>query len=260
LSRLSEGDWVSVRPVRSSGGIGKGDDARLCRCRGVRRPPAVALSMLPSSRDNFDALHKVARLINTRPGRVNDVAASGRQSGVSWCPEHALHSSVPAYTDACSSSGPRRLEAASTSHNRKTDPSCAGLALENRCSEMVPCMSLDLVATVPLFFRTNMWGLSKWLYDTFTGAAIGAARCSSFVGGGFGLLVASYEGIRWTRRFTWFGPPECNTLRPRVNEVVLLCLSARLRSSLFSLCQPVCVCGVRLGRSSLVTVVCPDLL
>jgi hypothetical protein len=35
--------------------------------------------------------------------------------------------------------------------------------------------------------------LSKWFYDTSTGAAIGAARCGSFVGGGggFGVLVAS---------------------------------------------------------------------
>jgi hypothetical protein len=67
-------------------------------------------------------------------------------------------------------------------------------------------------------------------------------RCDYFVGGGFGLLVASYEGIRWTQRFTWFGPSERNTLRPRVNGVVLLCLSARLRSSLLSPC--VRACGV----------------
>jgi hypothetical protein len=32
----------------------------------------------------------------------------------------------------------------------------------------------------------------KWFYDTFTGAAIGATRCSSFVGEDFGLLVVSY--------------------------------------------------------------------
>jgi hypothetical protein len=57
-------------------------------------------------------------------------------------------------------------------------------------------------------------------------------RCGSFIEGGFGFLVASYEGIRWTQRFTWFGPPERNTLRPWVNGVVLLCLSARLRSLL----------------------------
>jgi hypothetical protein len=40
----------------------------------------------------------------------------------------------------------------------------------------------------------------------------------------------------------WFGPPERNTLRPRVKGVVLLCLSVRLRSSLFSL--SVHACGV----------------
>jgi hypothetical protein len=68
-------------------------------------------------------------------------------------------------------------------------------------------------------------------------------RCDSFVGGGFGLLVASYERIQWTRGFTWFGPPERNTLRPRVKRVVLLCLSARLRSLLFS--PSVRACGVR---------------
>jgi hypothetical protein len=55
--------------------------------------------------------------------------------------------------------------------------------------------------------------------------------------------VFGYQGIRWTRRFTWFGPPERNALRPRVKGVVLLCLSAQLRSSLFSL--SVRVCGVR---------------
>jgi hypothetical protein len=64
--------------------------------------------------------------------------------------------------------------------------------------------------------------LSKWFCDTSTGAAIGAARCGSFVGGGFGLLVARYGWTQWTRRFTWFGPPERNTLRPRENGVVLL--------------------------------------
>jgi hypothetical protein len=80
-------------------------------------------------------------------------------------------------------------------------------------------------------------------------------RCGSFVRGGFGLLVASYEGIRWTQRFTWFGPPERNTLRPWVKGVVLLCLSARLGSSLFSPSVRVSV-----SSSSPATVVCPDLL
>jgi hypothetical protein len=64
--------------------------------------------------------------------------------------------------------------------------------------------------------------MSKRFYDTFTGAAIGAARCDSFVGEGFGLLVVGYERTWWTPRFTWFGSPERNTLRPRENGVVLL--------------------------------------
>jgi hypothetical protein len=69
--------------------------------------------------------------------------------------------------------------------------------------------------------------MSKWFYDTFTGVVIGAVRCGSFVGEDFGLLVAR---IRWTRAFMWFRPPERNTLRLRVNGVVLLCLSVRLKS------------------------------
>jgi hypothetical protein len=80
--------------------------------------------------------------------------------------------------------------------------------------------------------------LSKWFYDTFIGVAIGAARCGSFVGWAQIAQGVGYQGIRWTRGFTWFGPPERNTLRLRVNGVVLLCLNARLRSSFF----PVCVC------------------
>jgi hypothetical protein len=67
-------------------------------------------------------------------------------------------------------------------------------------------------------------------------------RCGSFVGGAQIAQGVGYRGIRRTRGFTWFGPPERNTLRPRVNGVVLLCLSARLRSLPFSL--SVCVCGV----------------
>jgi hypothetical protein len=70
-------------------------------------------------------------------------------------------------------------------------------------------------------------------------------RCGSFVGGAQIAQGVGYRGIRRTRGFTWFGPPERNTLRSRVNGVVLLCLSARLRSSLFSLSAR--VCGVRPG-------------
>jgi hypothetical protein len=82
----------------------------------------------------------------------------------------------------------------------------------------------------PCAMRHCVWFLSKWFYDTSTGAATGAARCGSFVGGAQIAQGVGYEGIRWTRGFTWFGPPERNTLRPRVNGVVLLCLSVRLKS------------------------------
>jgi hypothetical protein len=66
-------------------------------------------------------------------------------------------------------------------------------------------------------------------------------RYGSFVGGAQIARGVGYERIRWTRGFTWFGPPERNTLRPRENEVVLLCLSARLRSLFVYLCVCVCV-------------------
>jgi hypothetical protein len=82
--------------------------------------------------------------------------------------------------------------------------------------------------------------MSKWFYDTSTGAATGAARCGSFVGGAQIAQSVGYGGIRWTRGFTWFGPPERNTLRPWVNGVVLLCLSVRLKSP--SAFLSVCVC------------------
>jgi hypothetical protein len=86
----------------------------------------------------------------------------------------------------------------------------------------------------------------------------GGEQSSSAVKGGCrggGKSSVGYQGIRWTRIFTWFGPPKRNTLRPRVKGVVLLCLSARMRSFLFS--PSVRACGVRLSP---VTVVCPDLL
>jgi hypothetical protein len=71
--------------------------------------------------------------------------------------------------------------------------------------------------------------MSEWFYDTSTGAATGAARCGSFIGGAQIAQGFSYQGIWWTQGFTWFGPPERNTLRPRVNGVVLLCLPVRLQ-------------------------------
>jgi hypothetical protein len=36
----------------------------------------------------------------------------------------------------------------------------------------------------------------KWFYDTFTGTAMRAAHCGSFVGEGLGLLDVSYGGTR----------------------------------------------------------------
>jgi hypothetical protein len=74
----------------------------------------------------------------------------------------------------------------------------------------------------------------KWFYDTSTGAAPGAVPLWFFCWRGSDRRGVGYQGIWWTPRFTWFGPPERNTLRPRVKGVVLLCLSARLRGSLFS--------------------------
>jgi hypothetical protein len=67
---------------------------------------------------------------------------------------------------------------------------------------------------------TSAW-LSKWFCDTSTSAATGAARCGSFVGRGFGLLVVSYGWMRWIWRYTWFRPAERNTLCPRENWVIL---------------------------------------
>jgi hypothetical protein len=64
-------------------------------------------------------------------------------------------------------------------------------------------------------------------------------------------LVASYEEIRWTRGFTWFGPPERNTLRLRVNGVVLVCLSVRLKSSSV---RPWCLSGPFIAQGRAVTV------
>jgi hypothetical protein len=58
------------------------------------------------------------------------------------------------------------------------------------------------VSWAPCVNRTEMYRiqyagfcqlqLSKWFCDIFTGAVKGAARYSSFVEGGFGLLVAGY--------------------------------------------------------------------
>jgi hypothetical protein len=68
-----------------------------------------------------------------------------------------------------------------------------------------------------------------------------AACCGSFVEGGFDLLVASYEWTWRTRRFTWFGSSERNTLRLRENWFVLLkhvCLSMPFHLTPVKRCLP----------------------
>jgi hypothetical protein len=61
--------------------------------------------------------------------------------------------------------------------------------------------------------------MSKWFYDTFPGTATRAARGGSLSGGIKSLNAqgVSYKETRLTREFTWFGPPERNTLRPQEN-------------------------------------------
>jgi hypothetical protein len=44
----------------------------------------------------------------------------------------------------------------------------------------------------PIYLDDVDCRLSKRYYDTSTGAATGAARCGSFIGNGFSLLVVSY--------------------------------------------------------------------
>jgi hypothetical protein len=56
--------------------------------------------------------------------------------------------------------------------------------------------------------------MSKWFYDIFTSFATEVDRCGSFMGKVFSLLVVSSGQTQWTRRFTWFRPPERNTLHP----------------------------------------------
>jgi hypothetical protein len=82
----------------------------------------------------------------------------------------------------------------------------------------------------------------KWFYDTSTVAATEVARCGSFIGGAQIARGVDYEGIWWSRGFMWFRPPERNTLRLRENGIVLLCLSAQLRSSSVCVCVRMCVC------------------
>jgi hypothetical protein len=51
------------------------------------------------------------------------------------------------------------------------------------------------VSIVHLFWKSNTWLciVSKSFCDTFSGVSTGVTHCGSFIGGGFGLLVARYE-------------------------------------------------------------------
>jgi hypothetical protein len=71
--------------------------------------------------------------------------------------------------------------------------------------------------------------MSKWLYDTSPSTATRAARGGSLIGATKALDAqdVSYEGTRWTRGFTWFGPLQRNTLRPRKNgSCIAVCYSS----------------------------------
>jgi hypothetical protein len=66
----------------------------------------------------------------------------------------------------------------------------------------------------------------KWFYDTSTGTATRVAHCGSLLEG-----LPSLALQLWMKQgghdFTWFGPPEHNTLCPR-DEIVLLCVFFKL--------------------------------
>jgi hypothetical protein len=55
--------------------------------------------------------------------------------------------------------------------------------------------------------------LSKWFYDTSPGTTTRAVRGGSLIEGTKALDAQA----RWTRWFTWFEPPERNTIHPREN-------------------------------------------
>jgi hypothetical protein len=70
--------------------------------------------------------------------------------------------------------------------------------------------------------------ISKWFYDTSTGTATRAARCGSFISEGLSRLGSSYGWTWWTPRFTWFRPPEHNTLRPWGRWLLYYCVFAQV--------------------------------
>jgi hypothetical protein len=72
--------------------------------------------------------------------------------------------------------------------------------------------------------------ISNWFYDTSPDTDTRAARGGSLIEGNNALDAqgVNYEGTRWARGFTWFEPPERNTLRSRKNEscCIIVCYSS----------------------------------
>jgi hypothetical protein len=70
--------------------------------------------------------------------------------------------------------------------------------------------------------------MSKWFYDTSSVTATRVAHGGSLIRGTKALDAqgVSYEETQWTQGFMWFGPPECNTLRPQENvSCIAVCYS-----------------------------------
>jgi hypothetical protein len=66
--------------------------------------------------------------------------------------------------------------------------------------------------------------LLKWFNDTSPDIATRAARGGSLIGG----VKTLHAQARWTRWFTWFKPPERNTLHPRKNESCIAVCAVQL--------------------------------
>jgi hypothetical protein len=75
--------------------------------------------------------------------------------------------------------------------------------------------------------------LPKWFYDTSIGTTTRAAYCGALLEG----LRLLYAQARKTRGFTWFGPPERNTLRPW--EMLYCYVCVVLLKAEFNLSHPV---------------------
>jgi hypothetical protein len=115
--------------------------------------------------------------------------------------------SLPFYTHACHFASPKKGYSLSWS--------------KTGSSPMLFLLDMDWLHR--LFTKVQEVSLlSKRFYDILIDAAARLACCGSFVRGSFSLLVASYKWMWWTHEFTWFKPPERNTLRPWENWVVLL--------------------------------------